>query len=149
MFKAPTPAAQAPPVVTMNSSNPESLIESFKQQQKENIGSDEVAKKKHECSNGSHQAMVECQVCGLFCHADCVSSVSGLKMCGLCKKKRSVSDGAVSEGDCLDEDERRVEAVGTRDGTNEDLKFNLKECHEADSSAGYSKFTNINNDQVF
>lgn len=48
----------------------------------------EVVKEDHVCSASSHEAMHECQVCGLFCHASCVSNVGSVKMCADCFGKR-------------------------------------------------------------
>ncbi len=101
----PVPLMQGPnlPSGINISGNVEVLSESMKLK-KENIIGIQVPKKNHECNNGSHQAMVECQVCTLFCHADCVSTVGDEKMCGLCKKKRSAGN-ETNEVDGKDEDE--------------------------------------------
>jgi len=82
--------------------------------------------RKHEC-NGSHQAMVECQVCRLFCHADCVSGVGGVKMCRVCARKEA-------ELEMAEEGEESKELSGVKD-------------HETDS--GYSNFTSGTGSEVF
>ena len=50
-----------------------------------------------ECSEQSyHQAMVECQKCGLFCHENCVYQVQSVKLCANCA-------GLKNNNDLLDE----------------------------------------------
>lgn len=64
-------------------------------------------KPKHECNNTSHQAMIECHLCGLFCHSDCVSSMNSIKLCSFCfkkkDKKQSIRDKSSDDNEFLEE----------------------------------------------
>ena len=89
-------------------------------------------KPKHECSNSSHQAMIECQLCGLFCHSDCVSSFNSIKLCSFCFKKKDKKqlNGEKTGGDNEFADEKsHVDSCGepgyelTRDNEVNMVKF--------------------------
>lgn len=66
----------------------------------------------HECL-GSHRAMVECEVCGLFSHGECGGSFGGVRMCGVCLKEKrkcrgennNTNGNGSSENDELNSDE--------------------------------------------
>lgn len=75
----------------------------------------EVENKEAHVCTGSHEAMLECQVCGLFCHASCVSNdkISSVKMCAVCLSKRDSKANGNGHGNmpriqemASDEDER-------------------------------------------
>lgn len=76
-------------------------------------------KEEHVCTVRSHEAMLECQVCALFCHASCVKDVGAMKMCGVCLSKKANGNGnglpvakettSFHEENNLDEDEEEDE----------------------------------------
>lgn len=66
----------------------EEVKESSNPDGKEEVKVAEVGNKEAHVCTGSHEAMLECHVCGLFCHASCVSNVGSVKMCAVCLSKR-------------------------------------------------------------
>ena len=90
---------------------------------------------------GSHEAMVECQGCGLFSHASCMSTVSSVKMCRACLTKGTGLNLAQRKDNLMASDlEYEMEA-----GSRESHEYDVDGDEDEDENDGMDDEDRCNN----